>query len=71
MTDRQRLELAIEMARQGKLTWQIVKATGMTTDQVREIKRRVGRNASASASRYAKHQRARAYAAILPMRDQG
>lgn len=43
MTDRQRLELATEMAREGKLQSQIVKATGLRSDQAREIMVRVGR----------------------------
>jgi hypothetical protein len=41
MTMRERLELAAEMARQGALRSAIVRATGLTAEQVNEIKERV------------------------------
>ena len=41
MTTRERLELATKMAREGALRSAIVRATGLTADQVAEIKERV------------------------------
>lgn len=41
MTMAQRLELAADMARRGVLRSEIVRATGLTADQVAEIKERV------------------------------
>lgn len=41
MTMKDRLALAVEMAKQGALRSAIVRATGLTADQVNEIKERV------------------------------
>lgn len=41
MTMKEKLALAAEMAKQGALRSEIVRATGLTADQVNEIKERV------------------------------
>lgn len=41
MTMKDRLALAVKMAKQGALRGAIVRATGLTADQVHEIKERV------------------------------
>lgn len=41
MTIREKLDLAAEMARRGELRSAIVRATGLSADQVNEIKERV------------------------------
>lgn len=41
MTIREKLELAAEMARRGELRSAIVRATGLSADQVNEIKERI------------------------------
>jgi len=41
MTMKEKLSLAAEMAKQGALRSAIVRATGLTADQVAEIKERV------------------------------
>lgn len=41
MTIREKLELATEMAKRGELRSAIVRATGMSAEQVNELKERV------------------------------